>query len=308
MLEITDKYTTGKLEKVWSCETFSLNPYDFYPNWSFFENQGRAGRNDGWDAVNKRYEELQTEKLPYIDICKTLKKEKLILFHNNPKSNVVGGFCKIQGNEFNALLIYVALVELSKIIKHSVIKLSDEGEFLFCPVEIMHGKVKPLISELKENIEYYYALLGNNNTEITSQIDTKDLPEQIINDLRVGKDSSRGYEKHDVIGWINDQLRNVNELYKNIKSHYAKECKAPPFIFNIENTYFPPELLCRPVDPNDFNEMECTPATLMAGFSGSYWGLSSEDEEAESYRRSGMIQSMIGGDNNSNLEILGEKK
>lgn len=294
MLEISEKFNSGKFKDVWTCENFYLDPYNFYPNWPFLKGQGCT---DGWNTVNARYAEIQKEGKDHIETIKQLHKEKLIEFHENPNSNKIHGFTKVQGNEFNSAIIMTALIELSKRIKTATITLSDEGRFLYCDVRIKNGLVQPILSEARETIDYHCRRIVMANKSIVNQFEKGELAEGLLKDLGF----EAGYDKASSIQYINDTLRDLNELYARIKGHITANYHC---IHNIEQEWFPAHLLCRPVKAEDFAEFEGGPAQLMGGFYGEYWKLTGKDAEAESYRSIGMIQKMLGEDLAKHMEVL----
>lgn len=297
MIDVSDKFNSGKYENVWSCENFYLNPYDYYPNWDKFN-----GCTDGWDAVNKRYEELSKSGLTQIQVCEKLNKEGYILFHHHPNSNKIQGFTKVQGNEFNALLIYLALIELSTLIKDSEIRLKDEGKFLYCPVLIKDGRVKPLLDELIEHINYLSSrIIGN--SQYADKIETYGLPEDMINGVDVKRNP---YPLENDIGYINESIKDLSELYNELRPYVEAKLHCT---YNIQNQYFEPRLLCRKVNVKDFEDTTCNATTLMAGFYGEYWDITDKDAESENYKAIASVQKMLGVENGESknglqLEIL----
>ena len=130
MLEISKKY--DRLP-VWSCEHFFLDVYSYYPYWKSKDwNAKGEGKAESWKQINGRYDELEKQGYNHIAIVKQLIAEKLIALSSNDLSKT-RGFTKTQGNEFNSLLVYIALIEISKAIPKAKLHLYDEGEFLFCP-------------------------------------------------------------------------------------------------------------------------------------------------------------------------------
>lgn len=69
-------------------------------------------------------------------------------------SQEIRGFTKVGGNEWNALLVYAALLEIS-IKTPAMIKLSDEGEFLLSDVLIKNGKVRPDRGSIEAQLAYW---------------------------------------------------------------------------------------------------------------------------------------------------------
>src|SRR4030067_1951908 len=242
MLSVSNFFNSGKFENIWTCENFYVNPYDYYPNWNKFKDNNVK---DGWEVVNKRYDELEQVHTPQIDLFKQLHKEKLILWMSDPNSNEIHRFTKTQGNELNSLLVYTALIEISKRVKDCEIKLGDEGRFLYCDVIIKDGKAKVNLSELKDDIQRWLADLAE--PEKLSLV-FYDLPEILIKDLNLRE----SLYKDSAIGYIQNLIDDLNELYKAIKP-YIKSGTAH-YLYNLQNQWFDPYLLCRPVKIEDFED------------------------------------------------------
>ncbi|MEW6202561.1 MAG: hypothetical protein AB1546_11325 [bacterium] len=136
MYEVSMKYNSGDYEDVWTCESFYLDPWAFHPNWE------KVGDLGGKEFINRRYRELERSALFRGEILNKMHNEGLILFTKDTIYNgKVAGFTKVGGNEYNAFLVYEALIEISKNTK-SEISLCDEGAFLYAPVLIRGGKAK----------------------------------------------------------------------------------------------------------------------------------------------------------------------
>ena len=154
-----EKFTKGELEKIfevsekvrkstkWTCEEFSINPYDFYPNWD---------NNSTWKKVKGRQNCLLREGVNYLKTCKILVEEGLTLFLNRKKP-VYGfsDFCKVGGNEKNAMEVIAGLTAISIAVKNAEIKVHDEGKYLKCPIIIYQGKTKPDREAIFESIGYW---------------------------------------------------------------------------------------------------------------------------------------------------------
>ncbi|MCX7001860.1 MAG: hypothetical protein NTV22_01140, partial [bacterium] len=112
IVAVTNKYNTGQFEGVWTCENFHANPLDYYPNWN-------AGSN--WDKILVRQDQLVAEGVSLFNVIKAMHKEKLICFHDEEhiETGIACGFVKVQGNEFNSLLVLTALVEISVLMPHA---------------------------------------------------------------------------------------------------------------------------------------------------------------------------------------------
>lgn len=294
MIDIANKYNSGRFAEVWTCENYYFTAYNYYPNWNTFKN---GTSKDAWEIVNKRFDELVKQGKQQIEIYEILYKEKLILYHREIKTNKVRGFTKTQGNEFNSLLVYSALIEVSEKIPSCEIELHDEGEFLFCDVIIKQGKVKPKVSEIKENIQRWLAdLYEIKEGEIT----LIGLPETIKQELDLGT-GKRSYNDC-ALGYLQTEINNLKDLLKKIKPELDKQ-NIPLFLYNIENRFYDPILCCREVKPEDFvGEYEEGAKNLMDGFHGEYFGLSQGDSEKESFDMIAMIQKALGTE--YEMEIL----
>ena len=191
--------------------TFGLLLWITYPNWGNPTIKALGnGSEGGWKFVNDRYDELAKTEPSHSNVVKQMKKEGLINYFNYKLSDCQG-FVKVQGNELNALLVLLALNDISKLLKNVVITLSDEGEFLLCPIKIKSGKCLPVIGDLKESIEYYCGkMLFSKGFEgnILGKLDYKkeDFTECFGADI--------GFENNygDMTNYINKKLRNLKEI------------------------------------------------------------------------------------------------
>jgi hypothetical protein len=68
---------------------------------------------------------------------------------------LASGFTKVGENEKNAALVVKFLIECSILAPRIKIKVSDEGDYLTCPVIIQNGLMKPDEDEIKSTIEYW---------------------------------------------------------------------------------------------------------------------------------------------------------
>jgi hypothetical protein len=302
MIDISEKYNSGPLREIWSCENYYFTPFDHYPDWEgMFRN---TGQDEAWNKIGVKWKELAAQGKNDIAIYEELHSAGYIVFSTDPKSNKFGSFTKVQGNELNALLVYQALLELSTVIPDSIIHLSDEGRFLYCDVSIKNGKARPLLSDIKKMLRYYFTLLKTKDKKLISKINKYDLPKGILNDMHLGDNS---YSEKDVMGWINQKMLDLNEVYNKIKQDIPASFHC---IFNIEQLWYDPFLLCRPVRKEDFEEVNCDAGTLMAGVYGEYWKLTNKDPESESYKSIARLQKILGitEDSEKKLEILSKPK
>ena len=300
-----------KLKGLWSCESFWLGIGNFYPNWenSIIKNiKDTVG--GAWKLINDTLDKYENE-IGYIEGVFKLKKEGFINFHDEDYHNSFHGFTKTQGNEFNSLLVFKALIEISKRIPTATLNISDEGEFLLCPLKIKKGKVLPNVNDLVESMQYYcFKTMFSKEYKgnILSGLKYEGLG-KIFKD-EIGLENTYG----DMTKYINDKLRNLIEVEKAIKKGLGQfEQEYEMMFYNLNQreckNWFKPELFIRPVNVEKFLEYQMTPGTMMDGFHGEGFGLTDKDSEAESYRMTAHIFSMLGnaGFDRKNVHLLGEE-
>ena len=336
---VREKFTSGKLEKVWSCECFYPNPIDFYANWEGKKQfdiknilRYELNNGDGYDFINyidKKVEELMQgktikigrlpeyspkKKLSRLEAYKFFEKEEWITISSKDTlQKEVGGFVKVQGNEFNATLVYLALKELTMRIPSAVVTIKDEGEFLLCPIKMKQGKALPLLSQMVEDIQRYcfqMVLSPNFKGNVLNKLDLKekDFCHEFKMDLGLG--NSYG----DMTRYINEKLRNIKEVEKRIIDLVPVDKyngRSDLYFSNLESLdfkkWFDADLFTRikEVNPKDFLTYKMTPATLLDS-GEAYYGLSSEDAELESYKRIAQMQKLFG--KLGVMEVAGEEK
>ena len=303
LLEEINKTFNTKLEELWSCENFWIGIGDFCPNWDNPTIKSAGGSSEAWEMVGKRREEL-SKTLSYYDVLATLERAGLIK-EGIPKTKELHGFTKTQGNEFNSMLVLKALIEISKKLPKALIEISDEGEYLLCPLKIKNGKALPDIGDLVDSMKYYALKMlfsegfaGN----ILKEITPTDFSDQFRSDIGI----KNGYG--DMTKYVNDKLRNLKEIEAvlmkaGIRDHYL-------YFYNIANLppekWFTPEVFTRNVAIEKFLDYKSSPDKLMDGFEGQGFGLSDVDAESESYKMTAMIQKML-GNSDLKLKILGEE-
>lgn len=248
----------------WTCETFELEP-GIYPNWARFSEPDKATK--GWDAINKRFAELKKTGMHPVDADMQLVAEGLALMYRPEWRREIGGFCKVGGNELNAMVITATLVLVSKKMI-CTITLSDEGKYLRCPVVIEDGKARPDEEGIRDSISHLLTLKWNDN---------------------YNKDKK-------FLARVEAEAR---ELYDIEKAHHSRYY-PPRCEWDIAE-------FTRPVNPKDFEQHpEYGASQIMSGFYGEYFGLSDKDAEAESFRMIGSLQKMISaaaGDEAKNLRM-----
>lgn len=152
--EIATFYNSGEFKDVWTCENFYPAPLDYYPKWLKY-----GGTVDSWEEVNEKYEQLEKKGLDHIEILKTLHKNNIICFHQEPLdiNNLKDfrGFIKTQGNEYNSSLVIMGLTDLSMAFPKATITVHDEGEFLLADIIIKNGKARIGIERTTDAILYW---------------------------------------------------------------------------------------------------------------------------------------------------------
>lgn len=304
MVNISRFYNSGQYKNVWTCENFWLSPVDYYPNWDnpFI----KALQDNAWGHINKLLNELEDKGLNYIDAVRQLEKERIVSFFDKSKKKV-RAFTKTQGNEFNSLLVLLALVDISKAIPKAEISLYDEGEFLLCNLKIRNGKVLPDIEDMFDSLKHYFSKMmfspsfkGNILDKL--EYKAKDFEHCLAQDIGFG--SSYG----DMTMYVNKELRNLKLINDILVGEGLKDNEF--FVFNFEkrkhDKWFDPMLFTRPVDLKKFKNYKSSPATLMDGLGGEGFGLTDEDSEAKSYRAIANIQNILTGVgfNKCDLKIL----
>lgn len=305
---ISKKYNSGPLEDAWSCENFWISTVDYFPNWDHFN------REDGaqviWSKINQRYVELEEKGLQHLDIVQKLVDEELV-FLRRESGHEVRAFTKVQGNEFNSLLVYSALLEISELCPDVKIRLSDEGEFLYCDsVYIKQGKVLPDLDDIQESIKHWATLVlfSNKKTKLMREIKEEIYPlldETALRDIDLENNYGDCADRY---------LKDYLKKYAAIMARLNDECGLgghEMFLWNIKRRdpkkWFDPDIWHRPVDKKKFKDYKMTPGTLMDGFSGEGFGLTDEDSEAYSYRQIAAIQKLFkdAGYGKENIDILG---
>ena len=289
----------GNFQKVWHCETFWLTTVDYYPNWI---NQG--GKADSWEQVEEQYEILKKTGLHHIDIVRQLCKDGWTALHGGSKNNV-RGFCKTQGNEFNSLLVYLALIEISVAIPKARISISDEGEFLYCDVILKNGKAFPNLSSLKESIDSWGSTaFANTQTKAMREV-RKDIVSTMHKD-DIGELDLSGSGKGYALKYYKEYLNKYKLVMNIMREHWTSEYPCCPH--NISGSDgVDPMALSRNVDIKKFKDYKMSPATMMDGFRGEGFGLA-EDAEGYSYQMISKIMNLFGDVDGAKVEVLGAEK
>lgn len=210
-------------------------------------------RKSTWDKLSARWNELAQEGLHPNKISQVLVKEGIAYFHRDKPEYGFYGFTKVGGNELNALQVTMGLIAASRTVKNAVITLHDEGKFLKCHLIIRAGLAMPDADAISSQIGYL-------------------LSKALFDD---------GYA-----GYKESFVENAKELYDTKESHQEGWCSETPKYDIAE--------FCRPIKAEDFeNHPEYGASEIMAGFNGEYFGLSTVDAEAESYRMIASIQKLL---------------
>lgn len=313
---INSKYNHG-IEHVWTCENFYIDPYLIRPTMdgklkAVKGNKDLMKKNPHDVSPFEILDELEEQKRkedpskPTMTIQEELMKEGLV---EGPKgkASFIKGFTKVQGNELNALMVLTALVHLSKMAPKLEIELSDEGEFLLCPLKIKEGKAIPKVKELVQDLQRltFINFFENNGKEDGLEYTKEDFDREFLSNMIM---SSGNME------YINERLRNLKEIEKTLKKEGLEGMDL--ICFNLENRSsdmknkgLDPFAFSRKVNPEDFVDYERSPATLMDGFRGEAFGLSNEDPEKTSYEMIAKMQEFLGGllkEDDTEMRVLGE--
>jgi hypothetical protein len=154
---ITDE-EWGKIEELqgeynakhaWTCENLCFERFSIYPNWTAWRETGLSTQ-EVWNQINQAMEmpkglgELQEQGLVEVNFG-----------GYQGKGFLASGFTKVRENEENAALVIKFLIEASLLAPRIRIKVSDEGDYLACPVIIEKGRMRPDDAEIKSTIEYW---------------------------------------------------------------------------------------------------------------------------------------------------------
>ena len=262
-------------DKIWTCESFDMDPMPYYPN--------RDIKSNSWNKIDKRYDKIKQEKkLSDIDTILQLQKEKLIIIEDI--TNKINGFTKVQGNEFNAMIVYYSLIELSQEFKNCKFKVYDEGEFLFCDMIIKQGKVIPDIESINKSIDRWSRYVLANYTNMFDSI--INLKNENINNLfnisKAYKDNCKEYLK--------DALNKAKIITNILEENWTADCQINNYNIkhlNIKD-WFNPLLFHKHIDPGDFINFKND--NIMQGFYGEYYGMNSIEKSKKESKK--MIESI----------------
>jgi hypothetical protein len=241
----------------------------------------------------------------YYEVIQTLEKEGLII-NEQKNTKELHAFTKVQGNEFNSLLVFQALISISKKLPKVTITLSDEGEFLLCDLKIKNGKALPVIDELVDDMRHYaLKMLFSKGFEgnVLDKLTTTDFTDEFGGDIELNNTYG------DMAEYINNKLRNLKEIETALIKAGLTGNKL--YLFNLNNleekNWFDPKVFTRNVDVEKFLDYKMSAGTMMAGFSGEGFGLTDKDSEAESYKSIARMFSLLekAGLDKKNIQILG---
>ena len=307
MYNISMKYNSGKFEDVWSCENFFLDPYNFYPVWDRFPDMPTE---KGWESVYENIKDQTNKGISRADAIKSLASDQQITLARQLPAMRFSGFTKVQGNEYNALLVLLALSEISVLIPSATITLSDEGQFLLCPIRIKKGKAIPLLEDVFDDIKWCnHVTMFSKNYEHNILAELGEFAEGFTYEFKM--DIKLGNTYGDMIEGVKKKLRNLKIIDKRLGNSLPNG--SPKYFMNIEHLehkyWYDPMMFTRSVNVEKYLSYKMTPATLMDGFDGDGFGLSDKDSEAESYRSIAMIMNIMKPimDADSKLVVLGEK-
>jgi len=145
--QLQDKYNKNHN---WSCEQLSLQRFTLYPNWDAWKDSSLT-TSEIWEEIHQRLKEP--------DGLQKLRLENLINYEEGGymgKGYLLSGFTKVRDYEEDAALVVKFLIEISTIAPDLDIKVSDEGDYLKCPVVLRNGKMSVDFEELQSHLEYLF--------------------------------------------------------------------------------------------------------------------------------------------------------
>jgi len=200
------------------------------------------------------------------------------------KKNQVRGFVKVQGNEWNSMLVYIALIHISIEVPKATVHLADEGEFLLCELFIKQGKVLPDLDALKDQMAYWALMLVFDKKRVHRYVAAsrfKRIIDKVSRD-EISFNTEWGNLPRKI---LNQTLDRYAEVTIRLKSLGLTDQEM--FHFNIKHrrpeNWFDPQEFCRKVNPEDFVGYEGGVSCLMDGFHGEAFGMATEDAEKKSY-------------------------
>lgn len=297
MYQVSQYYNSGEFENAWTCENFFIDFYAFYPNWNRVPDRER---NTAWDKINQLYDDLERQGKSHKDIVSELVKKRIVCLSNDDKYKF-SGFVKTQGNEYNSMLVYLALITISKKCPNLEIKLSDEGDYLLCPLFIRSGKVLPDFARLEQSIQFWSHSIAMAKLSEGLKDVLQDIPEIVISDYHLkGEYGSNSME------YLINEIQTLKTVFFVLTEQGLSGKDL--YTYNLQNRdpkdWFEPFLFSRAVNPEHFKtDKEPDFTHIMSGFYGEYWGRNgNKDSELESYKITAQIQKLLPKD--CKLEIL----
>lgn len=313
MYDISLKFNSGKFANIWSVENFFLSAYDYYPNWEHPLHKG-IQQKKVWSAINKRIGIYEKTGIHRLDAIKKVWKDGFILLHGEPPKHHVHTFCKVQGNELNALLVLQATIEISRAVPKATFTLNDEGEFLLCKLEIKNGLAVPIVSDLIDDIKHYaFKMLFSKGFKGNVLKKLKVKPSDFQHEFKTDSYLENSYG--DMTEYIDRKLTNLKLVETALLNSGKIKERHEMYFYNLEKRLkygkgFDPYTFTRAsqVDMKQFLDYKMSVKTLMDGFGGEHYEISKKDAEAESYKSIARIQKILGLDENSEIkmEILKE--
>ncbi len=124
----------GEFDGVWTCENFYLDPYDFEPDY-FHSSYKQLNTNQVRGIVGRLYAEMIKQGFNRVKVLEGMERQGDIKFLHG---DTLGGFVKVGGDEYNALLVLCVLTKITECTK-AKISLYDEGSLLYCPIFLKKG-------------------------------------------------------------------------------------------------------------------------------------------------------------------------
>jgi hypothetical protein len=201
-------------------------------------------------------------------------------------------FTKIQGNEYNGLLLINILTELSKLMDITVY-IKDEGRLIIgSSIKMKNGKILPNFDEINNSLHYVcyrYAINKIDDKNVLNIISKLSKPFKNDLEIIVSKDKDVDIE------YVNEILTDLLEIDKIFQKLHFFDYNSPYNIAQLENKYWlEPEVLLREVNEKDFEDFQMNETTIMGGYYGEYWNLNkNKDAEIESYKQLSLLQGLL---------------
>jgi len=269
----------------WTCESFDLNPYAIHPNFAAIPDSARKTKLAQWTAIYRKY----WRQGPQDHAHTTLVADGLATWQHRhgPRSSLFSGYCKVEGNELNALWVFYSLVALSRGCPDAIVRCRDEGRFLRCPVRLKAGLAQIDFRELEE-------LVARDSVRIVAAMNAaRDKPVgfEIHPNLRESLMSS-AYPLDKCWTWLARTLRELAPTAQHVQEAWAKSHANNPMFrdqfnsHNLSNVWLTPAVFHRPVRADDFRASKAIDFSgVLDGFYGEHWGLEESSEAAADMAR-----------------------